>query len=740
MTGNTLTDRQPIKVAIVGGGCASIATAFELSSPEHEGKYEITIYQLGWRLGGKGASGRGSADRIEEHGFHVWFGFYENAFRLMRECYAELNRDPGKCRIADWRDAFFPAPFIGIADRLQDGSYWSFVSCFPPGDGLPGDPFTEHDPFSVTSYLARAAGALQAMLLAVHAKRSNRTLHDEMKPRAPLAGSAQPASDPNDTSADMPERIARLLKFGAVAATAGLIEAAGLLEMVFASRSQSPSQGIVGLLEMMASSARRQLEALVGDDPGLTILWQSTDLVLTAMLGILRFGLVSDPQGFDAINDYEFREWMRINGASERTLDSALVRGAYDLAFAYDDGDYERPRHGAGVALRGSLRMLFGYRGAIVWKMRAGMGDVVFAPLYEVLKKRGVSFKFFHRLRRVSLNDPAKLASGERPYVEALEFDIQAEINGGNAYQPLVDVRGLPCWPSKPDYSQLVEGDRFQREDWKFESHWDQRKVGTRTLRVIDDFDFVVLGIGIGAISYVCEDIIQRDQRWRDMVVNLKTTATQAFQIWMRDGMEAVGWSGPPVSLSGFVQPFESFSDMRHLGKEEKWSTNPGAIVYFCSTLPDSRLPTNSHDINYPAKCLEEVRRNAIHFLNIDIGKLWPKAVRNPAEFNWSLLMDPRELKPVSKSERADESRFDCQFCVANVDPTERYTLSLPGTQKYRISPLDNTYDNLKIAGDWTACGLDTGCVEAAVISGRLAAHAISGSPALEAIVGYDHP
>ena len=84
--------------------------------------------------------------------------------------------------------------------------------------------------------------------------------------------------------------------------------------------------------------------------------------------------------------------------------------------------------------------------------------------------------------------------------------------------------------------------------------------------------------------------------------------------------------------------------------------------------------------------------------------------------------------------------RFESQFWRSNFQPTERYVLSLPGTQRYRISPLDNTYDNMTIAGDWTACGLDTGCVESAVISGRLAAHAISGSPLLSEIVGYDHP
>ena len=74
------------------------------------------------------------------------------------------------------------------------------------------------------------------------------------------------------------------------------------------------------------------------------------------------------------------------------------------------------------------------------------------------------------------------------------------------------------------------------------------------------------------------------------------------------------------------------------------------------------------------------------------------------------------------------------------MNPSDRYSLSLPGSLVYRISHLDPTYDNLTIAGDWTDCGFNAGCVEAAVMSGRLAAHALSLSPPLAAIVGYDHP
>ena len=119
----------------------------------------------------------------------------------------------------------------------------------------------------------------------------------------------------------------------------------------------------------------------------------------------------------------------------------------------------------------------------------------------RLLKKRGVAFRFFHRLEAVRLADPEDLAQGERAYVKALEFDVQAKIKDGKEYAPLMDVAGLPCWPSKPDYSQLIDGSKFEREKRDFESHWDRRKTATKTLRVIDDFDFVVLGVGLGSSS-----------------------------------------------------------------------------------------------------------------------------------------------------------------------------------------------------------------------------------------------
>ncbi|HVC43327.1 MAG TPA: NAD(P)-binding protein [Candidatus Binataceae bacterium] len=753
-----MTIHQPIEVAVIGGGCASIAAAFELSRPEHRGAYHVTVYQLGWRLGGKGASGRGPADRIEEHGLHIWMGFYENAFQLLRECYAELKRDPRTSRFADWRDAFTPEPMVGVMERNSTGTWSPWQASFPPAQGQPGDPLERGNPFSVTAYMMRMATMIRITLGSIQLREPDRpaAAGESYTGGTAETGGESRTSDrsrrgaagapPPGATDQLAAAIARLIKYGVLATIAALAEAAAMLELAVRAVPLYPASLVLGLIEALAAGVCRQIEPLIANDDELRRLWEIIDVNLAVMTGIVRFGLATDPRGFDAIDDYELRDWLRLNGASDRALDSALIRGIYDLAFAYEDGDATRPCQAAGLAIRGSLRMFFTYRGAFFWRMQAAMGDVVFAPFYEVLKRRGVTFKFFHRLANLRLADSAALAPGERPHVAALEFDVQADLKDGAEYDPLVDVRGLPCWPSRPDFSQLAGGAAMAREGRDFESHWDRRKAATRTLKVGRDFDVVVLGVGLGAIPHVCRELIDRDDRWRDLVRHVKTVATQAFQIWLAEDMAALGWPGAQTCLSGFVHPFDTWADMRHLIPEESWPLRPRAIAYFCSALPDAEGPApDPHDADYPVRRRAAVRDSAIRFLDRDIGHLWPRAIRPGGGFRWDLLVDPRASATTATSARAappgaDAARFATQFWSANVNPSDRYVQSRPGSTRFRISPLDNTYDNLTVAGDWTACGLNVGCVEAAIISGRLAAHAISSRPALSDIIGYDHP
>lgn len=684
---------RPTRVAIIGGGCAALTTAFELTQPALGGKYDVTVYQMGWRLGGKGASGRGPHDRIEEHGLHLWMGFYENAFRLMRECYAERAEDGVARRFNDWREAFTPANDVAVVDRNSQGAWESWVAQFPIGRGLPGDLLEEGSPFTVANYLRQSTSLLVALF--------------------------KSAREPGGSS---------LAGLGQLAAFGGLFEAVETLRTMFAMFTPEPLRAATDvqlrLIESIAAVARRQIDTLLDGDVALLRLWQVADIILAILRGSTMHALAFDPRGFDAINDYDWREWLMTHGASRRSVDAGFMRGIYDLAFAFENGDVNRPSLAAGVALRGAMRMFFTYRGALFWRMSAGMGDVVFAPLYEVLKRRGVRFEFFHRLRNLRLSSPDEAGA---PYVEALEIDVQARIKQGREYRPLVDVHGVASWPARPDYSQLVGGAALERQGRAFEAHWETRRAGAKSLRAGRDFDFVVLGVSVGAVPYVASELIERSAKWAEMVRHVKSVPTQAMQLWLRADAAQLGWPHPPINLSGFVEPFDTWADMSHLIPEESWAARDDvrSIAYFCSVMPDE-APPEGVTREFAREQRAAVRRNAIEFLERDVGALWPGSRKKSGGFNWSLLAGGRTI--------------DSQYMTANVNPSDRYVLSLPGSLRYRISPLDLTFDNLTIAGDWTASGLDSGCIESAVMSGRLAAHALSQHPALEEIVGYNHP
>src|SRR5436305_954128 len=86
------------------------------------------------------------------------------------------------------------------------------------------------------------------------------------------------------------------------------------------------------------------------------------------------------------------------SGSFENT--SPVVRFIYNSAFAFEDGDVARPRLAAGVTLRALFRFI-GYPDSVLYRMTGSMGDIVIAPLYEVLASRGVKFRFFHAVEKI---------------------------------------------------------------------------------------------------------------------------------------------------------------------------------------------------------------------------------------------------------------------------------------------------------------------------------------------------
>jgi uncharacterized protein with NAD-binding domain and iron-sulfur cluster len=133
------------KITVLGGGQAALTAVFQLTDPANPARDEldITVYQLGWRLGGKGATGRPKEDerwahhRIEEHGLHNWFGFYDNSFRQMRACYAELARPPG-APLATFDEAFEGANEAVFIEYIEgQPSLWTIENL--TNDAQPGE-------------------------------------------------------------------------------------------------------------------------------------------------------------------------------------------------------------------------------------------------------------------------------------------------------------------------------------------------------------------------------------------------------------------------------------------------------------------------------------------------------------------------------------------------------------------------------------------------------------------------
>lgn len=54
------------------------------------------------------------------------------------------------------------------------------------------------------------------------------------------------------------------------------------------------------------------------------------------------------------------------------------------------------------------------------------------------------------------------------------------------------------------------------------------------------------------------------------------------------------------------------------------------------------------------------------------------------------------------------------------------------------VGPDAARFPNLYLAGDWTQCTLNAGCMEAATMSGMLCSNAIDGHPVRSAIIGVD--
>jgi len=729
------------RIAILGGGPGALAAAFALTRvPNWQDHFDITVYQMGWRLGGKGASGRhqGHHDRIEEHGIHIWFGFYENAFRMMRECYRAL----GDIDYSSYEDPIlwgFERYNLAVIERsLQNGKTWEPVQVSPPNfsiGGWPGDDPNREIPSTPWEFARAMVRFLLSYLFDPGVAERLAEVPAELKiepATAALFASADLALGDDEESRTHPANLfARLADFLDTRMPWGDFTSLGYRVAI---------GGLWSLIDWL----RARLEPYFGTDTLVGRLWTMLDLGLTAVLGIVADGVVFG--GFKIIDHLDFAEWLGRWGARETTLKSEWVRALYSQSFAFENGDTAKPRAAAGTLLRGVGRMLFTYRRAFLFKMRSGMGDVVFAPLYRYLEQRDVKFRFFHRVKELRLSDDKKS-------IASIVFARQATPKDTKkGYEPLVKVNGLWCWPNKPDLTQLVEEQQIKDIEEQtgfvnFESAWSgwgpYEKDWTLNCGGQEGFDKVILGIPIGSMHSVCS-ALEVQPRWAEMVQKVKTLRTQAFQLWLNRSIDEIGWPADLVSddyrrhpprqgpvLTAFKEPIDTWGDLSQTIQTETWpaGNTPKQVAYFCGPKkddPDEPQPYTKP--SYPLQVKAEVLNDMLEFLVHDVHHLWPTIAGN-GSFDWDAL--------VVKDPASGVNRARQQFWIANIDPSERYVLSLPGTTSARIRSDSTPFSNLLLAGDWTLNGMNASCIEAAVMSGMRAARALGGWP--NKILGEDH-
>jgi uncharacterized protein with NAD-binding domain and iron-sulfur cluster len=714
----------PQRIVIVGAGVSGLATAFALTDPTinpgWKDRYTVDVYQMGWRVGGKCATGRDPQrhERIHEHGIHVFGNMYFNAMRMADTVFSEVKWHEHD-RHRTMEEAFLPS-VVTLNTEWMNGQWHNYLGRFPLSDG---NPWTGPHVWPDLQQLVQ--GCLSMI---------NQDLADALEgPIEPDQGWWDRMKDAftnwlGDVLEDIVEDIAERL--------------------VDEERDPADPEGEHDLVIRLMTKLVSLMEGWVAAHPekiGLRQKFTQIDLVATAVRGMLADDVIVN--GIDSIDDENYHEWFARHGMSPITLRSGLPQGYPNTALSYERGDTTAiPTMSAAAWLTFFLRQVAG-KGAGAYFFKEGTGETIMKPLFRLLEQRGVTFHFFHKLAEVN---PA----ADRPTIESLRFDVQATVTS-DRYEPLRTMAdGEEVWPDRPNYEYLDEGDQLREQAIDLESWWTPwNAVGTKVLRRGVDFDHVVLATPIATLPHTCAKVIEHPaagDSWRHMVDHVKTAATQAVQIWLNTPTSALGWHDEMVLptdryVGGFyAQDLTSFCDFSDLIDEERWPLDgrPQGLVYFIGALADPEEPVPFTDHDYPRRADERVKWSTIQFLRT-IDGLMPGATnveRNPTD---ARSFDFERLASADAVTRGQGVNiFDQQYWRANIDPNERYTLTVAGTVQHRLKAWDSKFDNLVLAGDWIYTGFNIGSFEGAVMSGKLASLTLTGSPQFDEIYGYDflHP
>jgi uncharacterized protein with NAD-binding domain and iron-sulfur cluster len=715
MTGNVA---QPSRVVIVGGGPSGLSTAFHLldDNPRAD-EVELTLYQLGWRLGGKGATGRSPGDeRILEHGIHAFTGFYWNALATLDRAYGVAYG--GDADIADRgrlartiEEALVPSDFAALVNYVDNGTRMSPIRMKTDA----GTPWVEVPDLSSGAAIEAVAGWATAQV---------RGLLNRIEAEGLLG------------------RIATIIPW--------LIERRIERELERAmghARAARHDELLASFDRMLGWLTDRALSDRYPHWTSLYPLFLVADLYRTILSGIIVDGLFTETGEVDTIDHLNYTEWLATHGLHPATMESTFPHAPALICFSLPDGDSSQtPTMSAATYLLWQLRDAFN-EGHQYYFFQAGTGDTVVTPMYRALERLGVEFEFFHKL-------VAATPSADGEMIDELVFEIQARTIDGKPYEPLRPAGGGlgSVWPDQPRWEQLEQADEIRDAlgpsdavggpHANLESAWcPWTGVGRKVLRRGVDFDLAVIALPPAAIAASCPELLA-DPLLQGAHDALPSVQTLQLQLWFDSTVADLGWNQAMAGTDRFTtiglpDPLNGAVDYSDLIGFESWpEPGPKGQIQMCGPIQDmtSDDGARSDDPTYPDRMAARADAISGQFLRtfgISADRASGDRPNNPRSLDFSLLHDPG-------SDRTGEARLDNQYVRINIDPSERYVLAPKGSAAHRPSPWASRFRNIAVAGDWVYTGMNIGSFESAVMGGALAAYAVSGSPAPTDIPGYD--
>jgi uncharacterized protein with NAD-binding domain and iron-sulfur cluster len=745
------------RVVILGGGVGALCAAVGLtevnkkrrSNKSSEPLYDIHLYQRGWRLGGKCASGRNEelGQRIEEHGLHIWAGFYTEAFSVMKTVINDLNeRGLNENGAMSLENLFKRQNMILFRDRQVTDRLVTLPLYFQPNssqpDAFPGvnSLWLQRDAFPSPSTVLSRITELLKVALGISGEFKN-----------------LPADLQNGLSMleELPdELISELIELWEKTQNEDsklhpVIEFLDFFindEKIQSVNSLYTVSELATLVFEWTQTHRNQLVKL---NPQMSMLVQVAEFVIASIVQSIKYNAIRiGPDGklqteFTRIDNWDIKAFLE--EFDPILADNSVLLALFDYAFAFKDGDFNSPTASACSVLEAMIQLMLGYREGFFFKGLRGMGDILGTPIFKYLVANGTTFHFFHEVKElVPTQDGMK--------VDSIHLLKQAKVSGDNLYDPLVTVSSeagsgfepFDCWPSEPLWDQLENPDKTV----DYESIYGPQPEAADSLvlertKTLGDggFDHVIFGISAGALNSLCPKMFEQKPWWKGTLGQMQTTRTQAFQVWFNEDMKTLNsalspsipdepFFGNPADNIGPIvalcpEPFDTYSDMSQTLPAEAWpsSLRPKNVAYFCSPMKDKKIGGAPNDQTQANSLVESEARK---WLDTNGPMLFPGLFQNDTDQNLNtaaIHFDPAGCDQVSDP-------LGQQYFRANIDPSERYVLSPPGNLNMRTESWNTGYSNLSFAGDWTKVAhINAGCVECAAMSGLDAAAALSREP-----------